>query len=156
MESHPRHRPDRRLSRHSGRREADEGGRPRVDHQHFVDRGYGRDDRLPRLHGHQVRGARADEIHRFGVGAQRNSGQLDSPGVDQDTDDRVGPNDIFQTALGRAAEPKEVSSLVVYLASDESAIRRVRSSSSTAAAPPGLGHKDFSTVETEQQPEWVT
>ena len=26
----------------------------------------------------------------------------------------------FQTALGRGAEPKEVSNLVVYLASDES------------------------------------
>lgn len=30
------------------------------------------------------------------------------------------PEDIFQSALGRAAEPKEVSNLVVYLASDES------------------------------------
>ncbi|MBL7661035.1 SDR family oxidoreductase, partial [Escherichia coli] len=30
------------------------------------------------------------------------------------------PEDIFQTALGRAAEPVEVSNLVVYLASDES------------------------------------
>ena len=30
------------------------------------------------------------------------------------------PDDIFQTALGRAAEPKEVSNLVIYLASDES------------------------------------
>ena len=43
---------------------ADEGGRPRVDHQHLVDRGDGRHDRLPRLYGHQVRRARADEIHR--------------------------------------------------------------------------------------------
>lgn len=30
------------------------------------------------------------------------------------------PEDIFQSALGRAAEPEEVSRLVVYLASDES------------------------------------
>ena len=28
------------------------------------------------------------------------------------------PDDLFQTALGRAAEPREVSSLVIYLASD--------------------------------------
>lgn len=34
------------------------------------------------------------------------------------------PEDIFQTALGRAAEPVEVSNLVVYLASDESSCRR--------------------------------
>jgi 3alpha(or 20beta)-hydroxysteroid dehydrogenase len=50
------------------------------------------------------------------------------------------PDDLFQTALGRAAEPKEVSNLVVYLASDES-------SYSTGS--------EF-VVETGQQPEWVT
>ena len=30
------------------------------------------------------------------------------------------PEDIFQSALGRIAQPKEISNLVVYLASDES------------------------------------
>lgn len=66
------------------------------------------------------------------------------------------PDDLFQTALGRAAEPKEVSNLVVYLASDESSYSTGSEFVVDGGTTAGLGHKDFSTVETDQQPEWVT
>jgi 3alpha(or 20beta)-hydroxysteroid dehydrogenase len=66
------------------------------------------------------------------------------------------PEDIFQTALGRAAEPREVSSLVVYLASDESSYSTGSEFVVDGGTTAGLGHKDFSAVETDQQPEWVT
>jgi 3alpha(or 20beta)-hydroxysteroid dehydrogenase len=66
------------------------------------------------------------------------------------------PDDIFQTALGRAAQPQEVSSLVVYLASDESSYSTGSEFVVDGGCTAGLGHKDFSTVNTEQQPEWVT
>ncbi|WP_292991322.1 glucose 1-dehydrogenase [Mycobacterium sp.] len=66
------------------------------------------------------------------------------------------PEDIFQTALGRAAEPREVSSLVVYLASDESSYSTGSEFVVDGGCTAGLGHKDFSTVDTEQQPAWVT
>jgi 3alpha(or 20beta)-hydroxysteroid dehydrogenase len=66
------------------------------------------------------------------------------------------PEDIFQTALGRAAEPKEVSNLVVYLASDESSYSTGSEFVVDGGCVAGLGHKDFSAVDTDQQPEWVT
>ncbi len=66
------------------------------------------------------------------------------------------PEDIFQTALGRAAEPKEVSNLVIYLASDESSYSTGSEFVVDGGCTAGLGHKDFSAVDTEQQPEWVT
>lgn len=66
------------------------------------------------------------------------------------------PEDLFQTALGRAAEPQEVSSLVVYLASDESSYSTGSEFVVDGGCVAGLGHKDFSTVETAEQPEWVT
>jgi 3alpha(or 20beta)-hydroxysteroid dehydrogenase len=66
------------------------------------------------------------------------------------------PDDIFQTALGRAAEPREVSSLVIYLASDESSYSTGSEFVVDGGCTAGLGHKDFSAVSTEQQPEWVT
>jgi 3alpha(or 20beta)-hydroxysteroid dehydrogenase len=66
------------------------------------------------------------------------------------------PDDIFQTALGRAAEPREVSSLVIYLASDESSYSTGSEFVVDGGCTAGLGHKDFSAVNTEQQPEWVT
>jgi 3alpha(or 20beta)-hydroxysteroid dehydrogenase len=66
------------------------------------------------------------------------------------------PDDLFQTALGRAAEPKEVSNLVVYLASDESSYSTGSEFVVDGGTTAGLGHKDFSVVETDQQPEWVT
>jgi 3alpha(or 20beta)-hydroxysteroid dehydrogenase len=66
------------------------------------------------------------------------------------------PDDIFQTALGRAAEPREVSSLVVYLASDESSYSTGSEFVVDGGTTAGLGHKDFSAVETDEQPEWVT
>ena len=65
------------------------------------------------------------------------------------------PEDIFQTALGRAAEPVEVSHLVVYLASDESSYSTGSEFVVDGGCTAGLGHKDFSTVETAAQPEWV-
>jgi 3alpha(or 20beta)-hydroxysteroid dehydrogenase len=66
------------------------------------------------------------------------------------------PDDIFQTALGRAAEPKEVSNLVVYLASDESSYSTGSEFVVDGGCTAGLGHKDFSAIDTDQQPEWVT
>ncbi|WIM89307.1 glucose 1-dehydrogenase [Candidatus Mycobacterium wuenschmannii] len=66
------------------------------------------------------------------------------------------PDDIFQTALGRAAEPREVSSLVIYLASDESSYSTGSEFVVDGGCTAGLGHKDFSAVDTGQQPEWVT
>src|SRR6201986_5461965 len=66
------------------------------------------------------------------------------------------PDDLFQTALGRAAEPREVSSLVIYLASDESSYSTGSEFIVDGGSTAGLGHKDFSAVETEAQPEWVT
>jgi 3alpha(or 20beta)-hydroxysteroid dehydrogenase len=66
------------------------------------------------------------------------------------------PDDIFQTALGRVGEPQEVSSLVVYLASDESSYSTGSEFVVDGGTTAGLGHKDFSAVETDAQPEWVT
>ena len=65
-------------------------------------------------------------------------------------------DDIFQTALGRAADPREVSNLVVYLASDDSSYSTGSEFVVDGGCTAGLGHKDFSAVEVEQQPEWVT
>jgi 3alpha(or 20beta)-hydroxysteroid dehydrogenase len=65
------------------------------------------------------------------------------------------PDDIFQTALGRAAAPEEVSNLVVYLASDESSYSTGSEFVVDGGCTAGLGHKDFSAVETDAQPEWV-
>jgi 3alpha(or 20beta)-hydroxysteroid dehydrogenase len=66
------------------------------------------------------------------------------------------PEDIFQTALGRIAEPREVSNLVVYLASDESSYSTGSEFVVDGGCVAGLGHKDFSAVETADQPDWVT
>jgi 3alpha(or 20beta)-hydroxysteroid dehydrogenase len=66
------------------------------------------------------------------------------------------PDDIFQTALGRAADPVEVSNLVVYLASDDSSYSTGSEFVVDGGTVAGLGHKDFSAVEVERQPEWVT
>ncbi|MBW0015465.1 SDR family oxidoreductase [Mycobacterium sp.] len=66
------------------------------------------------------------------------------------------PEDIFQTALGRAADPREVSHLVVYLASDESSYSTGSEFVVDGGTTAGLGHKDFSAVDAGQQPEWVT
>jgi len=66
------------------------------------------------------------------------------------------PEDIFQTALGRIAEPQEVSNLVVYLASDESSYSTGSEFVVDGGCVAGLGHKDFSSVDAAQQPEWVT
>lgn len=66
------------------------------------------------------------------------------------------PDDTFQTALGRAAEPKEVSGLAVYLASDESSYSTGSEFVVDGGCTAGLGHKDWSSVDTGAQPEWVT
>ncbi|MCV7194934.1 SDR family oxidoreductase [Mycobacterium angelicum] len=66
------------------------------------------------------------------------------------------PEDIFQTALGRIAEPQEVSNLVVYLASDESSYSTGSEFVVDGGCVAGLGHKDFSNVDASQQPEWIT
>lgn len=54
------------------------------------------------------------------------------------------PDDMFQTALGRAAQPVEVSNLVVYLASDESSYSTGSEFVVDGGTVAGLGHKDFS------------
>ncbi|OBK82458.1 3-alpha-hydroxysteroid dehydrogenase [Mycolicibacter heraklionensis] len=59
------------------------------------------------------------------------------------------PDDLFQTALGRAAEPREVSSLVLYLASDESSYSTGSEFVVDGGTVAGLGHKDFSAVEVD-------
>ncbi|ORW92967.1 3-alpha-hydroxysteroid dehydrogenase [Mycobacterium sp. IEC1808] len=66
------------------------------------------------------------------------------------------PEDIFNTAVGRIGEPKEVSSLVVYLASDESSYSTGSEFVVDGGTTAGLAHKDFSVVDASQQPEWVT
>lgn len=66
------------------------------------------------------------------------------------------PEDLFQTALGRAGEPQEVSNLVVYLASDESSYSTGSEFVVDGGTVAGLGHKDFSAVDVAQQPDWVT
>jgi 3alpha(or 20beta)-hydroxysteroid dehydrogenase len=66
------------------------------------------------------------------------------------------PEDIFQTALGRIAQPREVSHLVVYLASDESSYSTGAEFVVDGGTVAGLAHKDFGAVDTTGQPEWVT
>ena len=66
------------------------------------------------------------------------------------------PEDIFQSALGRIAQPKEVSNLVVYLASDESSFSTGSEFVVDGGTLAGLGHKDFAAVDVEKQPEWIT
>ncbi len=57
------------------------------------------------------------------------------------------PEDIFQSALGRAADPIEVSNLVVYLASDESSYSTGSEFVVDGGTVAGLAHKDFSTLD---------
>ncbi|MGB0876587.1 MAG: glucose 1-dehydrogenase [Mycobacterium sp.] len=66
------------------------------------------------------------------------------------------PEDIFQSALGRIAQPKEVSNLVVYLASDESSFSTGSEFVVDGGTLAGLAHKDFSAVAVDQQPDWIT
>ncbi|WP_137149567.1 glucose 1-dehydrogenase [Mycolicibacterium sp. CR10] len=66
------------------------------------------------------------------------------------------PEDIFQSALGRIAQPKEISNLVVYLASDESSYSTGSEFVVDGGTLAGLAHKDFSAVDVAQQPEWIT
>ncbi len=66
------------------------------------------------------------------------------------------PEDIFQSALGRIAQPKEISNLVVYLASDESSFSTGSEFVVDGGTLAGLAHKDFSAVDVEQQPDWIT
>lgn len=66
------------------------------------------------------------------------------------------PEDIFQSALGRIAQPKEISNLVVYLASDESSFSTGSEFVVDGGTLAGLAHKDFSAIDVDQQPEWIT
>jgi 3alpha(or 20beta)-hydroxysteroid dehydrogenase len=66
------------------------------------------------------------------------------------------PEDIFTTALGRIAQPQEVSNLVVYLASDDSSYSTGSEFVVDGGTTAGLAHKDFSAVDVSEQPEWVT
>ena len=60
------------------------------------------------------------------------------------------PDDIFQTALGRAADPSEVSKLVVYLASDESSYSTGAEFVVDGGVVAGLAHKDFGVVDASE------
>ncbi|NVN52480.1 glucose 1-dehydrogenase [Mycolicibacterium hippocampi] len=66
------------------------------------------------------------------------------------------PEDIFQSALGRIAQPREVSNMVVYLASDESSFSTGSEFVVDGGVLAGLAHKDFSAVDVDQQPDWIT
>ena len=66
------------------------------------------------------------------------------------------PEDIFQSALGRIAQPQEVSNLVLYLASDDSSYSTGSEFVVDGGTTAGLAHKDFSAVDVSQQPDWVT
>ena len=66
------------------------------------------------------------------------------------------PEDIFTTALGRIAQPVEVSNLVVYLASDESSYSTGAEFVVDGGTIAGLAHKDFSAVDADAQPDWIT
>ena len=66
------------------------------------------------------------------------------------------PEDIFSSALGRIAQPREVSNLVVYLASDDSSYSTGSEFVVDGGTTAGLAHKDFSAVDVDQQPEWIT
>ncbi|CAA0128502.1 3-alpha-(or 20-beta)-hydroxysteroid dehydrogenase [Mycolicibacterium vanbaalenii] len=66
------------------------------------------------------------------------------------------PEDIFSSALGRIAQPREVSNMVVYLASDESSFSTGSEFVVDGGVLAGLAHKDFSAVDVEQQPDWIT
>lgn len=66
------------------------------------------------------------------------------------------PEDLFHTALGRIAQPQEVSNLVVYLASDESSYSTGSEFVVDGGCVAGLAHKDFSNIDASLQPEWVT
>lgn len=65
------------------------------------------------------------------------------------------PEDIFAGALGRIAQPREVSNLVVYLASDESSFSTGAEFVVDGGVLAGLAHKDFSAVDVDQQPDWI-
>ncbi|WP_041782732.1 glucose 1-dehydrogenase [Mycolicibacterium chubuense] len=66
------------------------------------------------------------------------------------------PEDIFSSALGRIAQPREVSNLVVYLASDDSSYSTGAEFVVDGGTLAGLAHKDFAAVDVGQQPEWIT
>lgn len=56
----------------------------------------------------------------------------------------------------RLTSDAEVSNLVVYLASDESSYSTGSEFAVDGGCTAGVGHKDFSAVQTDQQPEWIT
>ena len=66
------------------------------------------------------------------------------------------PEDIFNTALGRIGTPTDVSTLVVYLASDESGFSTGSEFVVDGGTLAHLAHKDFGSVDVDRQPEWVS
>ena len=56
----------------------------------------------------------------------------------------------------RVGQPQEVSNLVIYLASDDSSYSTGSEFIVDGGNTAGLAHKDFSAVDTDAQPDWVT
>ena len=115
-----RRQPDRHVPRHAGGRPAHDRRGRRIDHQRVVDRGPARRAVRAPLRRVQVGGARTGEVGGTRVGAQEHSGQFGAPRLHPDADDGAPARGHGHHSARPPAEPEEVSTFIVFLASDES------------------------------------